>query len=111
MNTTINEYDKRAIERLLTYMEENCTEPFDAKKHADMVCFSESKLNKVFKAFIGIGPATYYRNLRIQKALELHRNGIRNWTEVSHLIGYADLPTFSKAFKKIMGYSPNSFIA
>lgn len=109
MNKQENERDRVAIDRLLQYMRDNCTEPFDARKHASVIFFSESKLNKVFKNYVGIGPGTYFRRLRIQKAMELYRQGIRNWTEVSHIVGYADLPSFSKAFKKITGNTPNSF--
>lgn len=111
MNKYENDRDRHSIERLLSYMQEHCTEPFDAKKHASMIYFSESKLNKVFKQYVGIGPGAYFRRLRIQKAVELYQQGIRSWTEVSHIVGYADLPSFSKAFKKITGTTPNSFHA
>ena len=109
MNKLENERDRVAIERLLKHMNDHCTEPFDARRHASMIFFSESKLNKVFKLYVGIGPGTYYRRLRIQKAMELYRDGSTSWTEVSHIVGYADLPSFSKAFKKITGTTPNSF--
>jgi YesN/AraC family two-component response regulator len=109
MNKMENDRDRHAIERLLRYMHEHCTEPFDAKKHAGMIFFSESKLNKVFKLYVGVGPGAYFRRLRIQKAMELYQQGIKSWTEVSHIVGYADLPSFSKAFKKITGITPNSF--
>jgi transcriptional regulator GlxA family with amidase domain len=111
MNRMENERDRVAIDRLLRYMDEHCTEPFDAKKHASLIFFSESKLNKVFKVYVGIGPGAYFRRLRIQKAMQLYQQGIRSWTEVSHIVGYADLPSFSKAFKKITGATPNSFTA
>ena len=104
-----NERDRVAIERLISYMNEHCPEPFDAKKHARVIFFSESKLNKVFKTYAGMGPGAYFRRLRIEKAMELYRQGVRSWTEVSHLIGYADLPSFSKAFKRITGSSPKTY--
>jgi YesN/AraC family two-component response regulator len=105
-----SEQDRHAIEKLMEYMREHCTEPFDIRRHAGMVFFSESKLNKVFKLYAGVGPGTYFRRLRIQKALELYRKGKYSWTEIGHIVGYADLPSFSKAFKKITGQSPKTFI-
>lgn len=105
-----HERDQVAIEKLIGYMEEHCTEPFDIHKHASMIYFSESKLNKVFKLYAGVGPGTYFRHLRIRKAMDLYKQGISNWTEVSYLVGYSDLPSFSKAFKKITGQSPKTFI-
>ena len=104
-----NEHDREAIGRLISYMNEQCAKPFNVKEHARFISFSESKLNKVFKMYTGMGPGTYFRRLRIEKAIELYRQGTRNWTEVSHMIGYADLPSFSKAFKKITGKSPSSY--
>lgn len=110
MKTQLNERDRQAIERLLQHMKEHCTEPFDAGKYASMVFFSESKLNKVFKLYAGVGPGTYYRRLRIRKAMELYQQqGIRSWTEISYILGYSDLAAFSKAFKKIHGVSPVSY--
>lgn len=102
----LNELDKAAIERLISYMNENCLEPFDIKKHASMIYFSTSKLNKVFKLHMGVGPGSYYKRIRLQKAKELMSQQQLTWTEVSGMIGYADLPSFSKAFKRTFGYSP-----
>lgn len=109
MNTSINEYNKAAIDRLLVYMKSHCSEPFDANKHAAVIYFSASKLNKVFKELVGVGPGTYYRQLRINKAVEMYKSGVGSWTEVSQLVGYSDLPSFSKAFKRIKGYNPIEF--
>ncbi len=102
----IKEYDKAAIEKLVHYMNENCMEPFDIKKHADVIYFSTSKLNKVFKCYMGVGPGSYYKKIRLQKALELMKQNKLTWTEVSCIVGYADLPSFSKAFKRTFGQSP-----
>ncbi len=109
MKLTQLDFDKQAINRLLLYMEEHCTEPFNVHKHASVIYFSTSKLNKVFKMHQGVGPGTYFRKLRIAKALELYKSGNSNWTEISYLVGYADLPSFSKAFKRVTGVNPKNF--
>jgi len=109
MKLTQLDFDKQAINRLVVYMQEHCTEPFNVQKHASIIYFSTSKLNKVFKMHQGVGPGTYFRKLRIAKALELYKNGNSNWTEISYLVGYADLPSFSKAFKRVTGVNPKNF--
>ena len=103
------DFDRQAIHQLVNYMQEHCTEPFNAEKHAGIICFSTSKLNKVFKVHQGVGPGTYFRKLRIQKALEMYQKGNTNWTEISYMVGYADLPSFSKAFKRVTGINPKQF--
>jgi AraC-like DNA-binding protein len=105
------DYDRQAIHQLVMYMQDHCTEPFNAEKHAGVICFSTSKLNKVFKLHQGVGPGTYFRQLRIKKALEMYQRGTTNWTEISYLVGYADLPSFSKAFKRVTGINPKQFSA
>jgi len=108
MNKHLHPEDCKAIEKLITYMNEHPHENFDIAAHARMIGFSVSKLNKSFKAYKGIGPATYFRNLKMEKARKLHYEYAYTWTEISSLFGYADLASFSKAFKRIHGFCPRN---
>lgn len=111
MKTHYEQLDRAAIERVKAYLEEHYQEPFDVEELAMMVCFSVSKLNKTFKRFTCCGPAGYHRRLRIQKAQEIARSNGENWTIIGYQLGYSDLPSFSKAFKRITGMSPRDFRA
>ena len=55
-----------------------------------------------------------YRNLlkqvRIQKAMQLLKQGKMSITEIGHYLGYADTASFTKAFKSQQGVSPSQFI-
>lgn len=108
MNKNVHPEDCKAIDKLIAYMEEHPHESFDVSKHARMIGFSVSKLNKSFKAYQGIGPATYFRNLKMDKARKLHGEDTYTWTEISSIFGYADLASFSKAFKRIHGFCPRN---
>ncbi len=108
MKEILHPEDCKAIERLIAYMEEHPLENFDIGAHARMIGFSVSKLNKSFKLHKGIGPATYFRNLKMEKARRLHSEQAYTWTEISTLFGYADLASFSKAFKRIHGFCPRN---
>ncbi len=48
----------------------------------------------------------YFNNMKIEKAKELIRNGIMNFTEIAYFLSYSSLPYFSKRFKKTTGMSP-----
>lgn len=108
MNKALHPEDCKAIEKLITYMNEHPHEHFDIANHARMIGFSISKLNKSFKVHVGVGPASYFRNLKMDKAKKLHREDSYTWTEISSIFGYADLASFSKAFKRIHGFCPRN---
>lgn len=108
MSKNVHPEDGQAIEKLIAYMKEHAHESFDIEKHARMIGFSVSKLNKTFKAYQGVGPATYFRNLKMEKARKLYEQNTYTWTEISSILGYADLASFSKAFKRIHGFCPRN---
>jgi AraC-like DNA-binding protein len=108
MNKKLHPEDCKAIEKLIGYMKEHSQEQFDISKYAQMIGFSISKLNKSFKILMGIGPASYFRGLKMQKAKELYIKQKHTWTEISSIFGYSDLASFSKAFKRIHGFCPRN---
>ena len=42
----------------------------------------------------------------MQEAINLHRKGKYNWTEIAELLHFSDVQSFSKRFKKMYGISP-----
>lgn len=100
------ERDQESIQRLISYMTSHSNRNFNIREHANVIFFSTSKLNKVFKEHVGIGPGAYFRRLRIERAIQLQNQTGLSWTEISYLVGYADLPSFSKAFKRVKGVNP-----
>ncbi|WP_196761436.1 helix-turn-helix transcriptional regulator [Pseudoalteromonas luteoviolacea] len=63
---------------------------------------------RVFKRMYGLTPRVYLRNLRLNKAKDLIKNGI-SITTVCFDIGYESPSTFSSVFKKCTGYSPKEY--
>lgn len=63
---------------------------------------------RIFQQVYGKTPRQYLRDLRIQKAKNLLKEG-HSVSQVCLEVGYESLPTFSKIFKKGTGHSPKAY--
>lgn len=78
---------------------------------AQQCALSGSHLFRSFKKLYGISPYQYQLQQKVKKAALLLRTATMPVTEVALLCGFADLASFSKAFKKLNGQSPTSFLS
>ncbi len=65
---------------------------------------------KLFLRVTGASPITYIQNLRIAKAKRMLESDYDNLAEIAASLGYADIYTFSKAFKKQTALSPTQYV-
>jgi AraC-like DNA-binding protein len=63
-----------------------------------------------FKQAFEISPYQYMLQLRLQHAFELLKTGIYSVTDIASICSFPDVFTFSKAFKKQYGLSPNYYM-
>jgi len=63
---------------------------------------------RLFQRCYGTTPRRYLRDLRLAQAKRLLRSGT-SVTEVCLAVGYRSLPTFSVAFRRSVGVSPQQF--
>jgi AraC family transcriptional regulator of arabinose operon len=91
------------------YLEEHFTEGLGLPHLARRAGWSIPHLCTEFKRFFGISIIQYIQQLRMNQAAYLLRD--HNWTisEIAAALGYADLYTFSKMFKRNLGMSPRRF--
>ena len=101
---------KSALARLqpaLIYIGEHIGEPVYIESLAQSVNLSEKYFITFFKKVVGVTPTNYIIQAKMKKALEYlheHRYSVK---EVATLVGYSDIYTFSKVFKKTYGISPS----
>lgn len=69
---------------------------------------SRDRLEKRFRASVGTTPKPYASILRIRRAVELHRPGMR-LTELAHAAGFYDQAHFNHDFQAMLGQSPQRF--
>lgn len=84
----------------------NCT----MKTIASMLYMSEYRFYHLFKATFQISPNRYLQQLRMQEALRMYQVKKLSWTEIAHALQFADIQSFSKAFKKHYRVAPSLFI-
>jgi len=67
------------------------------------------RFRKLFRDTTGISPQEYIIRRRIEKAIQLLTREPLSIKEIAFSLGYADVPSFVKQFKKRMGFTPAYF--
>lgn len=103
------EYHYVQVRQSKAFMEKYLSEQIELEKIAAAAFMSRFHYIRVFQNVYGITPRQFLRDLRINRAKELLRQGIPV-TQVCYEVGYNSLPTFSNAFKRGSGYSPKVYL-
>lgn len=64
---------------------------------------------KSFRKAYGMSPVQYLQQLKMNAAKTLLKETEHKLSEIAHSVGYPDLFTYSKAFKKYVGMPPNQY--
>lgn len=93
------------FENILTYIDERLDQKLTLADTARHFFTSERSITREFQKNLGISFYRYVTQRRMLMASNLITNGIP-LEEVCQRLGYADYPTFYRAFKKEYGISP-----
>lgn len=98
------------INKAIYYIEENISTKLLLKDIAKEAHFSPFHFHRLFSVVIGETVNNFITRKRIEKAAAsfLHKKNIPI-TEVSEKVGFENLSSFSRAFKKFYGMSPLEF--
>lgn len=77
---------------------------------ARQVQMSPFHFHRVFTWTFGCTPTLYQRHVRMEKAKALLIAGKNNVSEIAVIVGYDDIFSFSKAFKRTFGIAPSTFL-
>lgn len=98
---------KLELEKIIQVQYQNVN--FSLVMLAESMNTSEQRLYKEFKLYFGVTFSDYLENLRIQKAGQLLVEGIAV-KEVAVQVGYGSDYSFRRAFKRITGMTPSTYI-
>jgi len=91
------------------YIERNFGKNPSLEEIASAAGISREHLCRAFKKHYGINPVQYSNTLRISAAEQLLQNSSLSISEISSRLGFSDIYTFSKSFKKASGLPPGKF--
>ena len=98
-------YTKRAIDIIKTqYMHD-----ISVKNIAEQLNLDRSYFANLFRNDTGISPSQYIISFRMKKAYNLLISEKYSISVVATSVGYSDLFTFSRSFKKFFGVPPQKF--
>lgn len=96
------------IEKVIEYISENFQNDIKLEKLASMFNYNSAYLGKLFKSEKGLNFNTYLDTVRIDKAKQLLKKGMKVYL-VAQEVGYDDVRYFYKKFQKYVGVSPSAY--
>ena len=98
------------MERIMKCLNENLSNPdFNVEQLIKEVGISRAHLHRKMKEITGISTGEFIRNLRLEQAARLIREGTVNVTQVAYAVGFSNQAHFSTVFKKHFGVPPSEY--
>ena len=102
--------DDALMERIMRSVNANFSDPdYNVDTMANDVGISRAQLHRKMKEITGVSTGKFLRNLRMEQAARLLREGKINVSQIADHVGYADQAHFSTAFKTHFGQSPSEY--
>ncbi len=103
--------DDILMDRIMKAVNAHLADPdFNVDSLTTEVGISRVQLHRKMKEITGLSSGKFLRNLRMEQAAKLLREGAINITQVADSIGYSDPGYFSNVFKKHFGISPSEYM-
>lgn len=107
-NTTVTYYQK-IVDDVLQYIHNHLNENITIKELAEYAGISFFHFHRILKGVLNEPIAAYIDKVRLDTAVKLIRYSDESMNSISAKIGYNDVSSFSKAFSKEFGISPQEF--
>ena len=99
------------FEKMRDFVHEHYAEPIDVADIAAAGCASARDCYRLFKEYVGMGPAQYVREYRVRQSCRLLAHTSRTIESVALSCGFSSAPQFSQTFRGIMGSTPSAYRA
>ena len=97
------------VQKVVTILKQNLAEPPPLEEIGRRVGCSQFYLSRLFTQEMGKTISAYLRDLRMERAAELLREGKMNVTEAALEVGYSSLSHFTVVFRETFACCPGLF--
>src|SRR5437588_3083692 len=97
------------IQNVLNFIGDNLSRELTVQHIAESVNLSRSRLQRLFKAEVGVPVIQYVRKHRVETAAVLLRTTSLSVKEIRGRVGMDDRSHFARDFKKAHGLTPSQF--
>ena len=109
-NVEVKGNNDALMDRIMKTINEHLQDPdFNVERLTEEVGISRAQLHRKMKEITGISTGEFIRNLRLQQAARLIKEGKINITQVAYAVGFNNQTYFSTVFKKYYGKTPTEF--
>ena len=103
--------DDALMDRIMRSVNAHMSDPeYNVDLLASDVGLSRAQLHRKMKEMTGVATGKFLRNLRMEQAARLLKEGKVNISQVADKVGYIDQAHFSTAFKNHFGMSPSEYV-
>lgn len=97
------------VHTVQAWIHEHFHEPTSLAQLAEKVHISPRQLQRRFTSALGEPPLQYLQRVRIEAARKMLERGNSNLARLSEQVGYQDVSSFSRLFKRHTGLSPSHY--
>ncbi len=114
-NKIVSSETSRAIaknsicELVCDYMKENIYSSLTLVDICSHFMIGKSHLSYIFKNNMGSSVMQYYNTIKVNEAKKLLRDNQHTISQISEMLGFSCIHSFSRAFKKSVGTSPTEY--
>lgn len=105
----MDEVIRSAVERVIRSVQDNLGEHITIDDMARTAMFSKFHFTRMFQRVTGISPGRFLSALRLQEAKRLLLATSTTVADISHVVGYNSIGTFSSRFRSSVGVSPTEY--
>ncbi|MEV0155450.1 AraC family transcriptional regulator [Micromonospora sp. NPDC050686] len=100
---------ERAVEHVIEAIHENYGEELCIDDLARTARYSKFHFTRIFQRTTGLTPGRFLSAVRLQKAKQLLTSTSLTVTDISHMVGYTSVGTFSSRFAYSVGVPPRTY--